>query len=135
MSAPQIFKILKRLESVENKISTAEKPKRTVLFSDSDNTSKAIQLSDSAYNYSYLYIHNASNYYAVIPIYSDSQQALRGIGGWSGDQNGGTNHFYGSLSNEGKTINATYFRALVHTAGGTHNSGDDYDVKLVVGIR
>lgn len=118
-----------------NYINAAEKPKRKVLFNNSSNTSKTIELSDSAYNYSYLYVHNSSNYSAMIPIYSDEQTNLRGVGGWSGPTNAGTNHFYGSLSNEGKTINVTYFRALVHTAGGTHNDGDDYDVTMVVGIR
>lgn len=135
MSAPVIFDILKKLTNAENRISAIEKPKRTVLFNNANNTSKTIQLSDSAYNYSYLYVHNASNYSAMIPIYSDEQTNLRGVGGWSGAANVGTNHFYGSLSNEGKTIDVSYFRALVHTAGGTHNDGDDYDVKLVVGIR
>lgn len=135
MAKPLIFDILKRLVSAENRISAVEKPKRTVLFNDSDNTSKTIELSDSAYNYSYLYVHNASNYGVMIPIYDNGQTNLRGVGGWSGAANVGTNHFYGSLSNEGKTIDVSYFRALVHIAGGTHNDGDDYDVKLVVGIR
>ena len=135
MAEHKIYELDKRLISAENRISAVEKPKRTVLFNDSDNTSKTIQLLDSVYNYSYLYVHNTSNYSVMIPIYSDEQTNLRGVGGWSGAANVGTNHFYGSLSNEGKTINVTYFRALVHTAGGAHNDGDDYDVKLVVGIR
>lgn len=123
------------VNDLTSEITELKKPKRVELFNNSGNQSKTINLADSAYNYSYIYLQNAANYNVIIPIYSDNQTNLRGIGGWSGAENVGTNHFYGTLSNEGKVINVTYFRAMVHTANGNHNEGDDYDVTLVVGIR
>ena len=127
--------LVNAIDDLESQIEELQKPKRVELFNNSNNQSKTIDLVDSAYNYSYLYIHNAANYNVIIPIYSDNQTNLRGVGGWTGAANGGTNHFYGSLSNEGKTINVTYFRALVHNANGNHNAGEDYNVTLIVGIR
>ena len=123
------------VNDLTSKITELQKPKRIELFNNSSNQSKTINLADSVYNYSYIYLQNAANYNVIIPIYSDNQTNLRGIGGWTGAENAGTNHFYGTLSNEGKTVNVTYFRAMVHNANGDHNEGADYDVTMVVGVR
>lgn len=120
--------------NIENAIDD-RKPIRTVLFNDSSNTSLTIELSESAYNYSYLYINNSSNYYVMVPMWASNQSSLRGIGGWSGNTNVGSTHFYGTLSEDGKTLTVNYFTAMVHKASGNHNAGDDYDVKMVVGVR
>ena len=130
-----IKSILTSIKSLWSEVEDLKAPKRTVLFSNSNNTSKTLNLTDSIYNYSYIYLHNASNYNVMIPIYSNSQTNLRGVGAWSGASNVGTNHFYGTASNEGRTINVSYFRAMVHNANGNHDEGDDYDVTMVVGIR
>lgn len=123
------------ITTVETDINDLKKVKREILFNNQNNTSKTIQLNKSAYNYSYLYIEQSSNYNAIIPIYNDEQTNLRGTGGWTGPANAGTCHFYGTLSNGGMKLNVTYFRGLVHTANGDHNAGDDYDITLVVGVR
>lgn len=130
-----IKSILTSLKSLWSEVESLKAPKRTVLFSNSNNTSKTLNLTDSIYNYSYIYLHNAANYNVIISIYSNEQVQLRGVGAWSGASNVGSNHFYGTASNGGKTINVSYFRAMVHNANGNHNEGDDYDVTMVVGIR
>lgn len=130
-----IKSILTSIKKLWSEVEDLKTPKRQALFSNPNNTSKTLNLSDSIYNYSYIYLHNASNYSVMIPIYQINQTNLRGVGGWSGESNVGSNHFYGTVSNNGKTINVTYFRAMVHNANGEHNEGDDYNVTLVIGIR
>lgn len=130
-----IKSILTSIKKLWSEVEDLKTPKRQALFSNPNNTSKTLNLSDSIYNYSYIYLHNASNYSVMIPIYQINQTNLRGVGGWSGESNVGSNHFYGNVSNNGKTINVTYFRAMVHNANGDHNEGDDYNVTLVIGIR
>lgn len=136
MSAPQFFKILKRLASVENKISTAEKPKRTELYNNPDNTSLEITLSESVYNFSFLYVESSvSTYNVIIPIYSDKQSSFRAIGGWSGGSNVGSTHSQGSISNEGKSITFQYFTSIVHNSSGNHTEGKAQNVCKIIGVR
>ena len=127
--------LISAIEDLESKIAELQKPKRVELFNNSNNQSKTIDLVDSAYNYSYLYIHNAANYNAIVPIYAEDQTNLRGIGGFSGPENTGSTHFYGTISNEGKTINVEYFKSIAHNSAGNHSSSSDRNVFLVVGIR
>lgn len=130
-----IKKILNSIANLTSKINDLQTPRRMVLFDDSENTSKTIQLTESAYNYSYLFVKNAENYNAIIPIYSDEQISLRGIGGFSGSSNTGSTHFYGSLINEGKTINVDYFLSIAHNSSSNHSASTSRDVLMVVGIR
>ena len=123
------------LTNAETDITNLKKVTREVLFDDAENTSKTIKLNDSAYNYSYLYVDDGFNYNVIIPIYDSDQTELRGVGAWTGAENGGTNHFYGDLSNAGKTLNVTYFRSLVHNAAGNHNDGADRNVLKVIGVK
>lgn len=130
----RINQALTFIESIYKRLDALELG-RTTLFSDSGNSSNVISLSDSAYNYSYLYIRNRSNYYVMVPIYADTQTALRGIGGWSGAANVGSTHFYADLSNSGRLLRVEYFRAMVHESNSNHNAGTDYKVTLVVGVK
>ena len=112
------------------KIVGSATPIRKVIFNNSSNTSKTISLSDSVYNYSYLYVCSSSeSYYTIIPIYADSQTTFRGIGGWSGDANVGSTHTGGEFSNGGKTITFGEFRSIAHNASTSRN------VCKIIGIR
>lgn len=130
-----IKKILNSIANLTSKINDLQTPKRMVLFNDSDNTSKTIQLTDTAYNYSYLFVKDAENYNVMIPIYSEEQSNLRGIGGFSGSSNTGSTHFYGTLSNEGKTINVDYFLSIAHNSSSNHSASTSRNVLMIVGIR
>ena len=130
-----IKNILNSIKNLTSKVTNLQTPIRTVLFDNSENTSKTIQLTESAYNYSYLFVKNAENYNAIIPIYSNEQENLRGIGGFSGSSNTGSTHFYGSLTNEGNTINVDYFLSIAHNSSGNHSASTSRDVLMVVGIR
>lgn len=83
----QVKDILNSIKKLWSEVENLKAPKRTVLFNNSENTSKTIQLTESAYNYSYLFVKDTENYNAIIPIYSNEQVNLRGIGGFSGPEN------------------------------------------------
>lgn len=113
-----------------------EKKQKVVLFNNPSNTANTVQLSDSAYNYSYLYVESSSQlHYVMLPIIKDGQIYLNGIGGWSGEANVGSTHFTGSLSNNGKTLTATYFKTMVHTESSSHSAGTDRKIVSVIGVR
>ena len=118
------------------KIVGSATPTRKVLFNNSSNTSKTISLSDSVYNYSYLYVCSSSeSYYTIIPVYDSAQTSFRGIGGWSGNANVGSTHTGGEFSNGGKTITFGEFRSIAHNASSNHSASTSRNVCKIIGIR
>ena len=131
-------------DNIENAINEAEekieelktKPIREKLFNNLENTSLEITLDKSVYEYSYLYVEsNAATYNAIIPIFSDVQTSFRGIGGFLGEENVGTTHTQGSISNKGKTITFSYFTSIVHNSSGNHTASADRAVCKIIGVR
>lgn len=121
---------------IHSQLAELSTPIRKLLFNDSSNTSSTIELTDSVYNYSYLYVESsAATYNVMIPIYSASQSAFRGIGGFSGDANVGSTHAQGTISNEGKTMTFTYLKSIVHTNSNNHSASTDRAVCKVIGVR
>lgn len=112
--------------------------RRIQLFNNADNISKTINLRDSVYNYSYLYIEGDTNlHYVIVPIFSATQSIVRGIGGWSGSSTGnvGTTHIMGTISNDGKTLNIESFLSMVHSKSSTHQDSIERFCKRVIGIK
>ena len=112
--------------------------RRIQLFNNADNINKTINLKDSAYNYSYLYIEGDTNlHYVIVPIFSATQSNFRGIGGWSGSSTGnvGTTHIMGTISNNGKTLNIESFLSMVHNSASMHAESIERFCKRIIGIR
>ena len=112
--------------------------RRIQLFNNADNISKTINLRDSVYNYSYLYIEGDTNlHYVIVPIFSATQSIVRGIGGWSGSSTGnvGTTHIMGTINNDGKTLNIESFLSMVHNSASMHTESIERFCKRVIGIK
>ena len=112
--------------------------RRIQLFNDVSNINKKINLKDSVYNYSYLYIEGEQDiFYVVVPIYSKYQRNFRGIGGWSGTSspNIGTTAITGDISTDGKTLTINGFFSVVHNSEGNHAKSIERFCKRIVGIR
>ena len=111
-------------------------PVRKLLFSNTSNTDLIINLNDSVYNYSYLYVEgDTATYNVMIPIYSASQTAFRGIGGWSGEENVGSSHAQGAISNSGKTMTFGYFKSIVHNSNSNHTASTNRNIRKIIGVR
>lgn len=111
--------------------------KKIQLFNNLDNISKIINLRDSVYKYSYLYIEGDTDYqYVIVPIFSAMQNKFTGIGGWSGTSgNVGTTQIKGTISNNGKTLNIETFLSLVHSKNAMHQDSVGLFCKKIIGIR
>lgn len=112
--------------------------KKIQLFNNLDNINKIINLRDSVYKYSYLYIEGDTDYqYVIVPIFSATQSNFRGIGGWAGSSTGnaGTTHIMGTISNDGKTLNIESFLSMVHNSASMHAESIERFCKRVIGIK
>lgn len=112
--------------------------RRIQLFNNADNINKTINLKDSAYNYSYLYIEGDQDIiYAIVPIYSKTQKSFRGTGGWSGTSspNLGTTAIIGDISNSGKTLTINGFLSMVHNSNSNNAESIERFCKKIVGIK
>lgn len=112
--------------------------RRIQLFNNADNINKTINLKDSAYNYSYLYIEGDTNlHYVIVPIFSAMQSKFAGIGGWSGTSslNLGTTAIIGDISNSGKTLTINGFLSMVHNSNSNNAESKERFCKKIVGIK
>lgn len=112
--------------------------RRIQLFNNADNINKTINLKDSAYNYSYLYIEGDTNlHYVIVQIFSATQSNFRGIGGWAGSSTGNavTTHIMGTINNKGKTLNIESFLSMVHNSASMHAESIERFCKRVIGIK
>lgn len=111
--------------------------KKIQLFNNLNNINKTINLRDSVYKYSYLYIEGDTDYqYVIVPIFSAMQSKFAGIGGWSGTSgNVGTTQIKGTISNNGKTLNIETFLSLVHSKNAMHQDSVELFCKKIIGIR
>lgn len=131
-----IKKLWTNLIDAETDISNLKKVTRDELFNNSNNENLTISLSKSVYDYSYLYVESSqATYNVIIPIYDKSQTSFRGIGGWSGNANVGSTHTQGTISNNGKTIEFSYFISIVHNSSENHAAGTSRNICKIVGVR
>lgn len=110
---------------------------RKELFNNSENISKTIQLTDSIYNYRYLYIEGDSIlFYIIVPVYSKTQTNLVGTGGWSGTTgNVGTTQIKATVDATGKNITIESFFSIVHITNSSHQESIERFCKKVIGIK
>lgn len=124
------------INDIDKRLSNIESPIRETLYNNLDNTSGTVNLSDSVYNYSYLFIQpKTATHYCIVPIYSDTQTSYRGFGGWAGDANVGTAHIIGSITNNGRTLSVRDYKSIVHNSSSNHTETTDRHIGLVIGIR